>query len=164
MAERWTVSGLRDFLCLELGKAIEHGTLHGNAGCADIGSSTSRGARQCTVDVSCRGRRKRPAGRWGQGLFLRTGFGWRRCGNSISGRTKILRLGGARRPAGFHHRAVEGGEVGGGAGAADRGAAGGAEPAVRPVDSGGLFFGDSGAICGVLKNEAERLVSGATYW
>lgn len=25
MAERWTVSCLRDFLCLELGKAIEHG-------------------------------------------------------------------------------------------------------------------------------------------
>ena len=63
MAERWTVSGLRDFLCLELGKAIEHGTLHGNAGCADVGSSTSRGIRRCTVSVLRPVRRKRLAGR-----------------------------------------------------------------------------------------------------
>lgn len=44
-----------------------------------------------------------------------------------------------QRPTGFYHRAVEGGEVGGGAGAADRGAAGGSESVVRPADSGGLL-------------------------
>lgn len=88
MAERWSISCLRDFLYIELGKAIQRGTRRGSAGCADSGFSTSRVTKRCIVIELPPAKRRRPAGKWAPGRFSRRRSRRRILGKFISGPIK----------------------------------------------------------------------------
>ena len=65
MAERWSISCLRDFLYIDLGKAIQRGNAPRQCRLCGSGSSMSRGTRRSIAAGSPPTKRKKPAGRWG---------------------------------------------------------------------------------------------------